>query len=359
MGFTRVLAGLDITQPFLGPWELERRRGRPFKARLGANECLFGVSPAALRVLSSRGAEIALYSDPVNKALRDSIAGACGLSRDCVVIAEGIEGLLGLFARAFIDPGDVAVNSRGGYPSFDYYVRGCGGRLVHQPYLQSGHNDIDGLLDAARRHDAKLLYLANPDNPTGTLAGPTEIKRLLDGLPAGCVLLLDEAYVEFADPSAVLPTNETRSNLIRLRTFSKAYGLAGARVGYALAEPGLLAQVERIRHHFGVSKLSQEMAHAAFEDRDFLGRVVAETAKGIEDYKALAARLGVTTLPGSGNFVAFDFGDARTAKAVATRLDAHDILVRHVVEPPLDRLIRITVGPQEARAYLTEILLKA
>src|SRR5215213_10941026 len=111
--YTRVLAGLDISPPFVGPKELERRRGRPFKARLGANECLFGVSPAALRVLAERGHETALYSDPAHRELRDALAPLWHRPRTHIVVAEGIEGLLGLFVRACVDEGDVAVTSRG------------------------------------------------------------------------------------------------------------------------------------------------------------------------------------------------------------------------------------------------------
>ncbi|MCK6590561.1 MAG: aminotransferase class I/II-fold pyridoxal phosphate-dependent enzyme [Polyangiaceae bacterium] len=155
IAFAKLIAGLDITSPFVGAWELERRRGRPYKARLGANECLFGASPAAMAVLTARGPETALYCDPTHTELRDAIALAFGLSRRHVVVAEGIEGLLGLFTRALLNPGDVAVTSQGGYPSFDFYVRGCGGKLVHIPYLSSGKNDLEGLIDAARRHRAK------------------------------------------------------------------------------------------------------------------------------------------------------------------------------------------------------------
>jgi histidinol-phosphate aminotransferase len=356
IAFARVLAELDIVPPFVGPTELERRRGRSYKARLGANECLFGVSPAAMQVLASRGSDTALYSDPTHMDLRDALASAWSILRQNIVVAEGIEGLLGLLVRAIIDPGDVAVTSLGGYPSFDYYVRGCGGRLVHQRYLESGTNDLEGLRAAASRHRAKLVYLANPDNPTGTQLSPQDIRRLLDRLPEGCALLLDEAYVEFANPDQVLPQDEIRPNLFRLRTFSKIYGLAGARVGYAVADAGVLAPLERIRQHFAVSKLSQEMALAAFQDHTFVELVRAETARGREHYDALARRTGATTLPSSANFVAFDFGDGHRAKAITDWLEDHDVFVRRVPEPPLDRLIRIGVGPVQARAYLTDVL---
>src|SRR5215207_3718449 len=357
--YTKVLAGLDISPPFVGPRELERRRGRPYKARLGANECLFGVSPAALRVLAGRGHETALYSDPANKELRCALSAAWRRPLSHVVVAEGIEGLLGLFVRGCVDAGDVAVTSLGGYPSFDFYVRGCGGCLARVPYLRSGSNDLEGLAAAARRHHAKLLYLANPDNPTAGLLPPSDIQAFIERLPDGCLLLLDEAYAEFADDDGLLPRETSWPNLVRLRTFSKLYGLAGARVGYALADSELVEALDRIRQHFAVSKLSQEMALAALEDHAFVADVLARTAEGREDYRALAERIGFTTLASAANFVAFDFGDPQRAKAVADWLEANDVFVRRPTDAPLDRLIRVTVGPPEARAYLTEVLLTA
>ncbi|AKF86094.1 histidinol-phosphate aminotransferase [Myxococcus fulvus] len=356
--FSHLVASLNLSQPFPGRRELERKRGRPYRLRLGANECLFGMSPAVSRVLATRGGELPYYSDPAQLELRTAIAQGRGLTHEHVVVAEGIEGLLGLFTRAYLDPGDTAVTSLGGYPSFDYYVRGCGGRLVHVPYTRAGWNDLDALVDAARRQRAKLLYLANPDNPTGTHHGPAELERLLDQLPEECLLLLDEAYVEFADPGSVLPFTRSRPHLVRLRTFSKAYGLAAARVGYALASPEQVSTLDRIRQHFAVSQLSQELALAAWRDVDFLGQVIGATREGREHYAELARRVGATVLPSSANFVSFDFGGTTRARAVARWLDEKDILVRHPSEP-FGQLVRITVGPLAARELLAEVLASA
>lgn len=356
--YRKLLAGPPIRAPFVGPKELERRRGRPYKARLGANECLFGVSPLAMRVMAESGREVAFYSDPTNRDLRDAIAVSWGQSLSRVVVAEGIEGLLGLFVRAFIEPGDVSITSLGAYPSFDFYVSGCEGRVVHVPYLPSCWNDVDQLAEGAERHRAKLLYLANPDNPSGTLLPPLQIQRLIERIPPTCVLLLDEAYAEFAG-TELLPANMSWPNLVRLRTFSKLYGLAGARVGYALAESELVHALESIRQHFAVGKLSQEMALAAFHDHTFLADVLSQTDEGREEYCTLAGRIGATVLPSSANFVAFDFGTASLAKLMADYLEKRDVFVRRPSDPPLDRLIRVTVGPPEARAYLCEVLLEA
>lgn len=356
--FTETLSQLHVAQPFLGRWEIERRRGRPYRANLGANEGLFGASPSALAVLAERSAGVVLYGDPVLHDLRETIAATWRRPRAHIVIENGIEGLLALFVRAFIAPGDVAVTSHGGYPSFDYYVRGAGGELACHPYLGSGGNDLQGLLDAAHRRTPKLLYLANPDNPTGCFVPAHDLRELLRRIPPDCVLLLDEAYVEYAPDGGVLPVEDSAPNLVRLRTFSKAYGLAGARVGYALADPEIVAALDRIRQPYAVAKLSQEMAVAAWGDQVFVADVVERTRAGRDEYHALAARIGCAPVPSAANFVAFDFGDRARAESVARFLEEHDVYVRHPPTPPLDRLVRVTVGPPEARAYLHDVLLQ-
>lgn len=356
---TRVLAALDVVPPFVGPRELERRRGRRYEARLGANECLFGVSPAAMQVLIDRGHELTLYSDPTHTDLRHALAARWRQPPERIVVAEGIEGLLGLFVRAVVDAGDVAVTSRGTYPSVDYYVRGCGGRLIHVPYLADCAIDLEHLALAAHRYGAKLVYLANPDNPTGRLIPAAQIEAFRDALPPACLLILDEAYVEFAPPADVLSDEACWPALVRMRTFSKLYGLAGARVGYAVADPELVRWLDRIRQHFAVSKLSQEMALAALGDDPFVAEVLARVSDGRERYVRIAIEAGIATLPSAANFVAFDFGDAARARIVADRLEAQDVFVRRPAEPPVDRLVRVTVGPPDACACFRRALIEA
>jgi histidinol-phosphate aminotransferase len=355
VAFTGIVAGLSTSSPFIGGKVLERRRGRPYRARLGANESLFGVPPAALRVMASLGPELCFYCDPTHMELREAIARVWRLSCEHLVVGEGIDGLLGLFTRAFIAPGDVAVTSRGAYPTLDYHVPGYGGRLVYSRYRPFA-NDLDALVSAARRHRAKLLYLANPDNPTGAMIAASDLRQLLDRIPGDCLLLLDEAYVEFAPDSEALPYAQTRPNLVRLRTFSKVYGLAGARIGYAVGDPAVIATLDRIRLHFAVSKLSQEVALAALGDTAFVARILAQTAEGRRHYAAIAAQLDIDALPSATNFVSFDFGDHVRSQAMADWLEDHDIFIRRPRDAPLDRLIRVTVGPLPSRAYFAEVL---
>ena len=314
--FTGLLESLPAATPFVGPETLERRRGGAYALRLGANESAFGVAPSVLAVLREEATRANWYCDPEHFELREALAASLAAeaagppSRENLVIGEGIDGLLGLIVRAFVEPGQAVVTGLGAYPTFNYQVNGYGGRLVFVPYRDSGENDLDGLLATARRERAKLLYLANPDNPSGSFLGRDALAALLRDLPDGCLLVLDEAYAEFAPRDALLPLEAEDPRLIRLRTFSKAHGLAGLRVGYAIAARETVAAFDKIRLHFGVGRLSQQAAAAALKEPGFAAEVVRRVDAGREDYYRLGRRLGLATLPSLTNFVAFDLGSA-------------------------------------------------
>ena len=350
--FTKVLADLAPMTPFVGPETLERRRGRAYKLRLGANESAFGPSPKVLAALEAAAGSTSWYCDPEHFDLRSKLAAQLHVAVENLVIGEGIDGLLGLIVRAFADPGDLVVTSAGAYPTFNYHVLGYGARLDFGPYPAAWENDPEALVARAGARRAKLLYLANPDNPTGTFLGPAVVDALLDRLPDNCLLVLDEAYAEFAPPEEIPPIDADDPRLIRLRTFSKSHGLAGLRVGYAIASRQIVAAFDRIRLHFGVGRLSQIAAAAALDDPDFAAGVVRQVAEGRRDYEVLANDLGLSTIPSLTNFVAIDLASAQAAERVAALLDENDVFVRRPGVPPLDRLVRITVGTPTDRATL-------
>lgn len=357
--FTGLLESLPATTPFVGPEALERQRGGAFALRLGANESAFGVSPRVLAVLREEAARANWYCDPEHHGLRGALAARLAVEPGNLVIGEGIDGLLGLIVRAFVEPGQAVVTSAGAYPTFNYQVTGYGGRLVFVPYRAAGDNDLAGLAEAARRQRAKLLYLANPDNPSGSFHGRQAIAGLLDALPEDCLLLLDEAYAEFAPADSLLPLEAEDPRLIRLRTFSKAHGLAGMRVGYGIAARETVAAFDKIRLHFGVGRLSQLAAAAALEDQGFAQDVVRRVAEGREDYARLGRQLSLPTLPSQTNFVAFDLGSARRSIRMVELLGQRGVFVRRPGQPPLDRFVRVTVGLPEERAALAPLFAEA
>ncbi len=364
---TRLVARLPPTVPFTGPETLERRSGRTFALRLGANESNFGPSPHAREAMRAAIERIACYADPEVYELRLALARLHGVGIEHIVVGSGIDDLLGLIVRAFVEPGDVVVTAAGAYPTVPFHIAGYGGRQELVRYLDDAgglRNDLDALAEAANRTNARLVYLANPDNPTGSWYRGDAVRAFLDKLPSGSLLLLDEAYIELApiddpsDPGILLPMNPDDPRLLRLRTFSKAYGMAGARVGYAIGRPEVIAAFDRIRLHFGVNLVAQMGALAALEDTDYLRYVAAEVARGREEYAALARELGMIPQPSATNFVAMDVGSSTCARALLAALAEQGVFIRMPGAPPLDRCVRVTVGTPAERAIFADILRK-
>ena len=352
---TRRIASLPATVPFTAPEALERRSGRPFALRLGANESAFGPSPRAREAMRAAVDRVQFYADPENYELRAALAERWSVSIENVVVGSGIDDLLGLIVRAFLDEGETAVTSRGAYPTFNYHVVGYGGRLELVPY-RDDHNDLEALAAAAHRTSARLVFLANPDNPTGSWHSAADLYSFLDALPTRSLLLLDEAYCDFA-PAEALPTLDAEdARVIRLRTFSKAHGMAGARIGYAGGAANTIREFEKIRLHFGVNLVAQAGALASLADTDYIASVAAEVARGRDEYAALARELGMVPLPSAANFVAFDTGAAARAHALMAALAERDVFVRMPGAPPLDRCVRVTVGTAAERVAFATVL---
>ncbi len=352
---TPLVAGLPATVPFVAPEALQRQSGQAFRLRLGANESNFGPSPRASDAMREAVGRVNLYSDPESYELRSALAAHHGVSPHEMVFGSGIDDLLGLVVRTYLSPGETAVTSLGAYPTFNYHVSGYGGRLERVPYCDD-RNDLEALAAAAHQHHARLVYLANPDNPTGSWYAAETIRAFLNALPEECLLLLDEAYCEFAPAAELLPLDTSDPRLIRLRTFSKAYGMAGARIGYALGPAEMMGAFDRICLHFGINRIAQEGALAALEDAAYLTHVVEEVARGREEYAALGRELGLKPLPSYTNFVTFDAGSPARAKALVAALAKHNVFIRMPGAPPLDRCIRVTVGVAEERAAFADVL---
>ncbi|MEM7598716.1 MAG: pyridoxal phosphate-dependent aminotransferase, partial [Pseudomonadota bacterium] len=305
--FTPLVETLPATVPFVGPEEQERARGAAFSARLGANESVFGPSPRAIEAMRAAATEIWQYADPSCHDLKEGLAGHYGVPVASLLVGEGIDGILGNLVRLLIGPGDAVVTSNGAYPTFNYHVAGFGG-VLHKVDYAGDREDLPALMAKAREVGAKLIYFANPDNPMGSWVTGAEIEAALEDLPEGALLALDEAYVELA-PEGTAPRVATDDpRVIRLRTFSKAYGMAGARVGYGIGAPDLIQSFDKIRNHFGVNRIAQAGALAALQDGDWLSHVQAEVATSRARLSEIADENGLTALPSATNFVTIDCG---------------------------------------------------
>lgn len=343
--FAPLPASLPSTVPFTGPENLERQRGAPFTARLGANESGFGPSPRTLEALRDAAAGVWMYGDPDSFALKKALAAHHGVRPENIAVDVGIDGLLGLLVRLMVAEGDAVVTSDGAYPTFNYHVTGFGGQLHKVPY----RNDMEDLLCLIREASvsgARLIYFANPDNPMGSWLPGGAIEAALANLPDDTLLILDEAYAELAPAEAIPHIAADDPRVIRMRTFSKAYGMAGARIGYAIGAPDLIAGFDRVRNHFGVNRIAQAGALAALGDQGWLDYVRAEVAISRARIEAIGAENGLTALPSATNFVTLDCGsDGAKARALVAALADEGIFVRMPGVAPLDRCVRISCGP--------------
>lgn len=342
--FSKLIEELPATVPFVGPEHLERELGIAFQSRIGANENVFGPSDSVLREID-RSKELSWqYGDPELLELRSELSDFLGVDIDEVVVGEGIDALLGYTCRLFVDPGDTVVTSDGAYPTFNFHATGHGARIQSIPY-KNDRADLKSLAKSAEAIDAKLIYLANPDNPTGTSWNSKNINQFVSSISTRCVVLLDEAYGEFAGDD-ILPIIDTSlTNLVRFRTFSKAYGLAGLRVGYAIGHRDLIRQFEKIRNHFGVGKLSQVAALAALKDQRHVNNILSLVAKSKEKIYRIAADNGLAVIQSDTNFVSIDCGHGGDyARRVLESLIRMGVFVRMPAVAPLDRCIRVTCG---------------
>ena len=343
---TALAKGLPEAVPFVGPERLERDRGAPFTARLGANEQGFGPSPRVRQAIAEAAGDVWMYPDPEMFELRHALSSHLGVGPAHIAIGGGIDGLLGDLVRLTVAPGDAVVMSAGAYPTFAYHVTGHGGTLHRVPYT-GDFEDPTRLVARAAEVGAKLVYLANPDNPMGTAHDAQTILRAIDALPEDALLVLDEAYAEFASPGTVPDLIPEDPRVIRMRTFSKAYGLAGMRVGYAIGPAPLIAAFDRVRDHFGVARIAQTAALTALEDQEWLARIVAATAGARAMIAAAALRHGLVPLASQANFVAIDCGaDGAFARRVLEGLATAGVFVRMPGVAPLDRCIRVSCGPE-------------
>ncbi len=353
---TPLVASLPATVPFVGPEAQERARGHPFAARLGANESVFGPSPNAIRAMQEAAAETWMYGDPEAHDLRHAIAAHHGVGADNIMLGEGIDGLLGLTVRLFMQPGDCAVTSAGAYPTFNYHVAGFGGTLHTVPYVKDCE-DPASLLAKAAEVDAKLIYIANPDNPMGTWHDAAAMQAMIDAVPETSMLILDEAYVDLAPEGTAPDIDTTNPNVLRFRTFSKAHGLAGLRVGYVIGHADVIAVYDRVRNHFGLGRVAQAGALAAIRDEEWLAHITKTVARGREVIAQIARDNGLAPLPSATNFVTVDCGaDGAFARAVLAHLIEAGVFIRMPGIAPQDRCIRIGVGSDGDHAALAAAL---
>ena len=335
-----------------------QRESRVTCIKLASNETPFGPSPLAVQAMKTALAECNLYPDNDAGELRQKLAERHHVGPEQVVVAAGSTSLLGIIARTLLSPGLNAITSERSFIVYPIATKAAGGQLIEVP-MRDNSFDLDAIA-AAIDHNTRLVFIANPNNPTGTLVGPDTLDRFLEKVPEHVIVILDEAYCDFAQHFATARGTEYSHSLdyvrdgrkvVVLRTFSKAHGLAGVRIGYGLGPAELMSYFARMRTTFSVSSVAQAAALAALEDEAHIRRAVVNNSEQAGWLVRRLTELGYQVLPTWANFVYCELGE--DAAAVAKNLQNEGVIIRPLGPWGAPTAIRITIGtPEQNQTFL-------
>ncbi|MGB3407168.1 MAG: histidinol-phosphate transaminase [Jannaschia sp.] len=321
--------------------------------KLSSNENPHGASASAIAAATEAASAMHLYPNTDHASLRAAIGAVHGLDPDRIICGVGSDEVLHWLCQAFAGPGDEVLHTEHGFLMYPISARAAGATPVKVPERERVV-DVDALLDGITSA-TRLVFIANPANPTGTILGGQDVVRLADGLPDGCLLVLDGAYAEFAeDFDGGLGLATTRENVFCTRTFSKLYGLGGLRVGWGYGPRAVIDVLNRIRGPFNLSNVALAAAEAAVRDRDFAAHCLADNARQRARLRDGLAALGLPSDPSEANFVLARFADEAEAKACDTFLKARGVIVRHPANYGFPQCLRISVGDEAGVTRLLE-----
>jgi histidinol-phosphate aminotransferase len=342
-------------QPGKPTSELAREMGIEEKTivKLASNENPRGIGPRTRAAIEGALGDLARYPDGNGFELKDALSRRYGVPVESIVLGNGSNDVLELVAMAYLGPGASAVYSQHSFAVYPLATQARGARGISVPAKNYGH-DLQAMATAVAG-DTRVVFIANPNNPTGTFAPYNEIAAFLKAVP-GCIVVLDEAYNEYLPPELRVDTAKwvkRHPNLVVTRTFSKAYGLAGLRVGYAMAHPTVADLMNRVRQPFNVNSIALTAAAAALDDMEFVARSYAENRTGMKRIEEGAAALGLEFIPSYGNFITIRVGKAGE---IFKRLLKRGVIVRPVAGYELPEHLRVSIGtPEENERFLTAL----
>ncbi|HYN15856.1 MAG TPA: histidinol-phosphate transaminase [Terriglobales bacterium] len=332
--------------------------------KMASNENPFGPSPKALEAMRAVMSEVNLYPDNDVSRLRLRLAELHGVRPEQTVVTNGSTALLGVIARTLLRPGLNAITSERSFIIYPIATTAAGGRLITVP-MKNDTYDLDAIA-ATIDADTRIIFIANPNNPTGTLIDAPAMDAFLRQVPEHAIVILDEAYCDFAtdfaaargiDYSHSIDYVRQERNLVVLRTFSKAHGLAGMRVGYGLGPAALMQYFNRMRTTFSVTALAEAAALAALDDQEHFCKTIANNRRGAEFLMNKLSEMGYRPIPTFANFIFFDAGE--DAAALGKRLQAGGIIVRPLGPWGIPTAIRVTIGKPEQNEQFIAVLSRA
>jgi len=341
--------------------ELEREMGIVNIIKLASNENPLGSSPLAMQAVREVLDEVGLYPDGNGFALKQALAIKHNVDMDCITLGNGSNDVLVLLAEAFLSPKLNGVYSQYSFAVYPIAIQAVGAGHKQVPAMSwetnspLGH-DLDAML-AAIDDKTRLVFVANPNNPTGNHLSKKELKGFISKIPENVIVIVDEAYLEYSSKDEQVDASKWLkefNNLVVTRTFSKAYGLAGLRVGYALSNPEIANVINRIRQPFNVNSLALIAAEHAIDDKEFLDRSLIENARGIKILEQTCNNLGLRFVPSKGNFLLIDF--EKDAAPIYMELLKRGIITRPVGNYGLNDALRITIGTQQQMERLDKAM---
>jgi histidinol-phosphate aminotransferase len=349
---------LPVYQPGRPIEEVARELGIPARQiiKLASNENPFGPSPKALAAIQDAAKQLHLYPDGNAFYFKQKLAKKLGVETSNLILGNGSNEIIEFLGHALLGPGDDIVVSEYCFAIYPIVAKMLGANVITVPAKKYGH-DLRAMLKAITPN-TKAVFVANPNNPTGTLASNEEVMDLVNGVPVNTVLVMDEAYIEFLDkPLDLVPVIKLgeKQNLILMRTFSKIYGLAGTRVGYGIAHPDFITALEKIRQPFNINSLAQAGGLAALDDIEHVRRTRENNFTGKKFFEKELAALGCDTIPTYANFVLARFGDGQR---VFEQLQKQGVIVRPMGGYKLPEWIRISIGTPEENARCINSLKK-
>lgn len=349
---TRGVQGLHPYEAGKPVEELERELGISNIIKLASNENPLGPSAKAIEAVEAAMSEAARYPDSSGFRLKQALRRHYGLEPEQLTLGNGSNDVLELIARAFLNPDDEVVFSEYAFAVYPIVTQACGARAVVAPAHEYGHN-LQAMAEAITER-TRLIFIANPNNPTGTALQRDELVAFLDAVPENVIVVLDEAYTEyvtdtdFPDGLELLPDY---ANLVVTRTFSKAWGLAGLRVGFAAACADITDLLNRVRQPFNVSLLALAAAEAVLDDTDYLQKSVALNTSGLKYLEQGLTALGLGFIPSYGNFITVDM--ARPALPIFEALLREGVIVRPLGGYQMPDHLRVSIGlPEENERFL-------
>lgn len=341
--------------------ELQRELGLESITKLASNENPLGASPNVIKAIQKELVDIARYPDGSAYALKQQLAGFLNVADTQLAIGNGSNEVLELVARVFAGPGDEIIYSQYAFAVYPISAQVVGATAVEVPAVDWGH-DLDAML-ASITEKTKLIYIANPNNPTGTFFTKKQWQSFIEAVPGHIIVVLDEAYLEYAQSFLDgelyfdgVDYVKQYKNLLVSRTFSKAYGLASLRIGYMIGSEETVQYVNQMREPFNVNHYAQVAAQSAIQDQGFVEQVVQLNQAGMRQLTEVFDDMGIEYIPSIGNFICIDLGDK--ALVYNQKLLEEGVIVRPIANYGLPQYLRVSIGTQVENQYFIDALKK-